>query len=267
MSGQKAIEGGQDPILQVESVTKAFGGVIASRAVSFSIEKQIITGLIGPNGAGKTTLFNLMTGIYAPDQGRIVFNGEDIRGQKPHALVGRGIARTFQNVELFGNMTALENIMIGRHVRTRCGFWDAILRLPRAAREERGIRSRAHDILDFVGLQDAADARSGDLPFGWQRLLEIGRALACEPQLLLLDEPAAGLNAVETHQLATLIRQISQQGITIVLVEHDMSLTMSICDFIVVIDQGAKIAEGQPRYIQSHPAVMAAYLGTETAYA
>ncbi|SHF90665.1 amino acid/amide ABC transporter ATP-binding protein 1, HAAT family [Desulfacinum infernum DSM 9756] len=248
-------------MLNIENVSKAFGGVQALYRVHFQVREGHIQAVIGPNGAGKTTLFNVITGVYAPDEGRIVLDGTEIHGRPMHELVARGIARTFQNVELFPSMTVLENVLVGRHVRTRCGLVGAMARWPWVGREERQSREAAMDLLRFVGLEEAAHKMSGDLPFGWQRLVEIARALASEPRLLLLDEPAAGLNAVETEALADLIQQIRSRGITVVLVEHDMNLTMDISDRIVVLDRGRKLAEGTPREIQSDEAVMEAYLG------
>jgi branched-chain amino acid transport system ATP-binding protein len=249
------------PILQIRSVSKAFGGVRALAGVSVEFDAGLIMGLIGPNGAGKTTLFNVISGAYIPDSGEISLQGIPILGKRVQDIVRLGISRTFQNVELFDSMSVIENIMVGRHVRTRSGFWGAVTRMPSIRREEKALRERARELLEFVGLTAQADQRSGDLPFGWQRLLEIARALASDPKLLLLDEPAAGLNAVETQSLGELIRKIRDRGVTVMLVEHDMSLTMSVCDRIIVLDQGGKLAEGTPREIQANTAVMAAYLG------
>ncbi|MFW6334518.1 MAG: ABC transporter ATP-binding protein [Desulfosalsimonas sp.] len=248
-------------MLEVKNVDKSFGGIRALRDISFILQHGSITGLIGPNGAGKTTLFNLITGIFPADRGEIRFNGRPVNGFRIHELVELGIARTFQNVELFGSMSALENIMVGMHTRTRCGMIGSILRLPRIINEERRTADKALELLEFVGLEKYAHQKSGDLPFGWQRMLELARALAAEPELLLLDEPAAGLNMSETRELEVLISHIRDQGMGILLVEHDMNLTMSVCDKIVVLDQGRKIAEGPPRAVQSDEAVMAAYLG------
>ncbi len=254
--------GSHHPLLQIDSVSKAFGGVQALTGISFSLAQGTITGLIGPNGAGKTTLFNLISGVFPPDTGTIIFNGTDIRNKKSHQLVSLGIARTFQNVELFDSMTALENILVGQHTRTRCGMWGSIVRLPWVAREENKARDLSMELLDWIGLREHAGARSGDLPFGWQRLLELARAMASRPRLLLLDEPASGLNIVETIRLGELIKKFRGQGVTVLLVEHDMSLTMEISDQIIVLDQGKKIAEGTPRAVQEDEAVIAAYLGT-----
>ena len=248
-------------LLEIKDIDKAFGGVQALCEIDFELEKDSITGLIGPNGAGKTTLFNVITGVFPADRGEIRFAGQCVNNRAVHERVELGIARTFQNVELFESMTVLENILVGLHTRTRCGMIDSILKFPHIRREEKQARKRAMDLLKFVDLADYAPRRSSDLPFGWQRLLEVARAMAAGPRLLLLDEPAAGLNMSETRQLGDLILQIRGQGITILLVEHDMSLTMSISDKIVVLDQGRKIAEDTPRAVQSDEAVMAAYLG------
>ncbi len=249
------------PILRLEGVSKAFGGVQALWNISFDLRPGVIQGLIGPNGAGKTTLFNVITGVYKPDEGEVRFMDRKIRGRQVHDLVRLGIARTFQNVEIFGSMSVVENVMVGRHVRTSCGFWGSVTRVPWAMREERDSRAKAMELLAFVGIENLAQRKSSELPFGWQRLLEIARALASNPKLLLLDEPAAGLNATETRQLGKLLHKIRERGITLLLVEHDMSLTMEVSDRIVVLDQGRKLAEGTPREVQSDAAVMAAYLG------
>jgi len=263
MNGQgKKMTDNIQPLLQIESVSKAFGGVQALTDISFSLTGGTITGLIGPNGAGKTTLFNLISGVFPADTGKIIFNGSDIRNTKSHQLVSLGIARTFQNVELFDSMTALENILVGQHTRTRCGMLGSVLRLPWVVREEQNARNLSLELLDWIGLREQADAKSGDLPFGWQRLLELARAMASRPKLLLLDEPASGLNIVETMRLGDLIKKFRDQGVTVLLVEHDMSLTMEISDQIIVLDQGKKIAEGTPRAVQENAAVIAAYLGT-----
>lgn len=248
-------------ILEVQDLTKMFGGVKAQDQISFSIEKGIVCGLIGPNGAGKTTLFNMITGIYRPDAGKVVFNGRDIKRTPVHKLVKAGVARTFQHVELFSSMTLLENILVGMHVRTKAGFWAAVTRIPAMKREERQSRRRAEELLEFTGLCADAHKMAGDLPAGRQKTAQIARALASEPLLLLLDEPAAGLNPVETHALGKLIQKIKQSGITMMLVEHDMSLAMGMSDKVVVLDQGKKLAEGTPRQIQRNEAVMSAYLG------
>jgi branched-chain amino acid transport system ATP-binding protein len=251
------------PLLKVESVSKAFGGLQALFEVSFRVEPSTIHAVIGPNGAGKTTLFNAITGAYVPDSGRIVYEGREVHGRKVHELVAMGMARTFQNVELFGSLTVLENILVGQHVQTRCGFSGAIGRWSGVRREEREARERGIELLQFVGLEEVAHQQSTDLPFGWQRFLEIARALGAGPRLLLLDEPASGLNAVETQHLADLLVQIRDRGVTLLLVEHDMSLTLSISDRILVLHQGSKLTEGTPKEIQSDEAVIEAYLGRE----
>ncbi len=251
-------------IISIDGVSMNFGGVAALSDVSFTVNAGYIKAIIGPNGAGKTTLFNVITGVYSPAAGRILYEGMDIAGTKPDEIASRGITRTFQNVELFSNMTVLENVMVGRHTRSRSGFLSCALRFPCMMREETDIRDSARMHLDFVGLS----ARSGDmassLPLGHQRYLEIARALALEPKLLLLDEPAAGLDEKETEDLGGLIRRIRDRGITVLLVEHDMSLTMEISDEIVVLDYGKKIAEGTPREIQYNKKVIDAYLGGGT---
>lgn len=254
-------EGRDALLLELENVSKFFGGVRAADAISFVAKTGRVTGLIGPNGAGKTTLFNMISGAFPPDGGVIRFKEREIQGVPAHTLVALGIARTFQNVELFHRMSVLDNVMVGRHVRTRCGFMGAVLRPPWVRNEEKAACRQALELLEFVGLEDQADARSSDLPFGWQRLLEIARALAAEPEILLLDEPAAGLNPTETFELGELIRRIRDSGVTVLMVEHDMSLTMDICERIVVLDRGQKLAEGTPREIQMNDAVLEAYLG------
>ena len=251
------------PLLQISGVGKRYGGVRALSDITFEVPGGMIMGLIGPNGAGKTTLFNVITGAYQPDAGRVHFQGEALNGRASHEIVRLGVARTFQNVALFESMTVLENVLVGGHVRGRAGFWGAVLRPPGVRAEERQARARAVELLDFVGLKAQAEQISADLPFGRQRMVEVARALAAWPRVLLLDEPAAGLNAVETHRLGELLLKIRDSGVTLMLVEHDMSLTMKICDRIVVLDQGRLLAQGTPREIQADPAVMAAYLGTQ----
>lgn len=250
-------------LLTLENVSISFGGLQAVKQVSFQVEPGQIKALIGPNGAGKTTLFNLITGMLAPDQGQILFAGQPIQSLPPFQIANRGISRTFQIVQLFGHMTVLENVMVGRHCRTRAGLLTAALRLPGGRREEAAIRAQSLEWLEFVGLAARADDYAANLPLGHQRLLEIARALATEPKLLLLDEPAAGLDMNETERLKDFIFAIREKGITVLLVEHDMSLTMEVADDIVVLDHGELLAEGPPRYIQRHPAVIAAYLGQD----
>lgn len=248
-------------MLEVKEITCVFGGLIALDQVSFSIRSGEITGVIGPNGAGKTTLFNIVSGIYSRTSGSVLFNGRDISGLPPDKLARLGLVRTFQNIELFGQMTVLENVMVGLHTKSHSGIFSCALKLPWHLAEERRIRSRALELLDYVGIADLAEQSAASLPFGKGRLLEIARALALEPQLMLMDEPAAGLNSHETWELGELIRKIRTLGVTVVLVEHDMELVMDVCDAIVVLNLGQKLAEGTPRQIQDNAAVIAAYLG------
>lgn len=248
-------------LLSVRGVSKRFGGLQVVDDVSFEVLQGAIKGLIGPNGAGKTTLFNLITGFLRPDRGSIVFDGTEVQGLAPHQIAARGMVRTFQQIRLFPKMTAIENIMVGCHLHTRGGFLAGMLHLPFTWREERRTREKAWEILEFLGLSEVADEEAIRLSYGQQRVLELGRALACGPRTLLLDEPAAGLNIRETAKVGNLIRRIRDTGVTVLLVEHDISLIMDISDDILVLSYGQKIAEDKPLAIQRDGEVIRVYLG------
>jgi len=252
-------------ILETMNLRRHFGGLHAVDDVSVTVTQGSIKAIIGPNGAGKTTLFNLIAGTITPHGGEVFFKGRKITAWKPHSVAGIGIARTFQTTKLFPHMTVLENVMVGKHLRTRSGFIACMLNLPRTWREDHQCKESSMAILRDLGLLDLADQTASNLPFGRQRLVELARAMATQPALLLLDEPAAGLNIYETKELAGLIVRVRNSGITCLVVEHDMSLVMNISDEVVVLDQGRKIAEGPPRTIQRDPEVIRIYLGDEYA--
>jgi branched-chain amino acid transport system ATP-binding protein len=250
-------------LLSLRNLVKTFGGLVAVASASFDLNEGSIVGLIGPNGAGKTTIFNLITGNIKPDNGEIFFANHSIKGLNPHRIVAKGIARTFQTIRLFANMTVLENVLAGCHCRMHAGMISSLLRLPRQRREEKLALSRSLDELAFVGLAEQQQNLARNLSYGNQRLLEIARALATEPRLIILDEPAGGMNEQETGELIHLIRAIRARGISILLIEHDMSLVMEVCEKLIVLEYGQVIASGPPEEIKNNPRVIEAYLGQD----
>jgi len=250
-------------ILSIEHISKNFGGVAALSEVSFGVRAGEIVGVIGPNGAGKTTLFNLITGVFSPSSGAISFRDKPIIGLRPHKVTKMGISRTFQNIRLFGHMTALENVMVGAHCRTHAGLWQGLWRTGIQRSEEKSIREKSESLLRLVGIAEDQDTPAGSLPYGKQRRLEIARAMGADPELLLLDEPTAGMNESETEELRLLIQKIQALGKTVVLIEHDMHLVMNVCERLVILNFGKKIAEGVPEEIRENKDVIEAYLGRE----